>query len=348
MPAVEEDILPPPPPKLLFQHHAQSVATIKRTLNQMAIPQRNSITEKETLQTGIHHWHIAKHVFRSDLIFNRKRRASDSILPLLVKTHQANNARSRADSVQSTLSQTPLENLIDYVTYHKLDENDPSTMPRKIHRSASDVSHCIRRNQLDDSIFQYELILRHLKNHEQFMSTYPTRSTSSKQCEQSSETEQSVKLNEIESKFLAQKTLPHRQTQSLSRNVGRTFSEFIMNDLFPPTVSSNSSVMKEQRRNISHTSSQTDSVELTHEMKNDAKALTASTPSTSIRSERSNSIINEEAKVVLNEFDAILDNNTSDPPITPNSEINVIVLQSPVETVVLNQQIVFLLNNSLL
>lgn len=332
MPAIEEfstRLDPLPPPKLLFQHQAQSVGTIKQTLKKMNVPKRNSIPHKQLSNSGAHHWHITKHVFRSGLILNRTRRASDSILPLLIKTHQA-SGRSRAGSVDSTLSQTPFESLINYITLNRADENDPSAIPMRTKRSTSDVSNCIRRNQLDDSIFQYESILRHLKNYEQFTSTHPPRSSigssiSSKTGEQSLNPDQTTTLHEAQARFLAKSSIPNRQTQSLSRNVGRTFSEFIINDLFP----SSSPLSKGQRCSLFHASSQTDSSEATEEIKDEAKELTEIIPS--IPFERSTSTINEEADAVLNEFDTILDNTMQEPHITPNSEINVIIIQPAIE-----------------
>ena len=337
MPSIEEfstRLDPLPPPKLLFQYQAQSVATIKQTLNKMNVSKRNLIPHIQLSNSGAHHWHIAKHVFRSGLIFNRTRRASDSILPLLIKTHQA-SGRSRADSIVSTLSQTPFESLINYITLNKADENDPSTIPMRTKRSTSDVSNCIRRNQLDDSIFQYESILRHLKNYEQFMSSHPRSSIgpsiSSKTGEQSLESDLNVTLHEAEAKFLAKTSIPNRQTQSLSRNVGRTFSEFIINDLFSSTLALSSPSSKGQRCSLSHASSQTDSSEATEEIKDQAKELTEIIPSPSIPLEQSTSTINEETDAVLNEFDTILENTIQEPPITPNSAINVIIIQPAIE-----------------
>lgn len=335
---------PLPPPKILFQHQAQTVAILKQTLNKMNVSKNKSIPQQRLCNSGIHHWHITKHVLRSGLIFNRTRRASDSILPLLIKTHQA-SGRSRADSIDSTRSQTPFESFIDYLNLNKADENDPSAIPIRTKRSTSDVSNCIRRNQLDDSIFQYESILRHLKNYEQFMSTHPPRSSpnpsiSLKTAEVSVEAELSTSLHEAEVKFLARTSIPNRQTQSLSRNVGRTFSEFIMNDLFPSTLTASSSPSKEQRCSSSHASSQTDSSQATEDMKDEAKELTEIIPSPAIPLERSTSTSNEETNAILNEFDTILENNMQEAPITPNSEINVIIIQPKIEVKTTNEHLI--------
>lgn len=292
--------------------------------------------------SGIHRWHVTRHVFRSGLIFNRIRRASDSILPLLMKTHRANNDEHhpRTESIDSsTFNQTPFESLIDYLTYDKNNDKDSLTIPAKIKRSASYTGDCIRRNKLDDSIFQYEMILRHLKNYEQFMTTYPMPSTntslaSKKQREQSLDSEPINSLNETEEKFLTRTAIPNRQTQSLSRNVGRTFADFIMNDLFlSPTPKSSSSNLQ-RGLSISDASSQTDISEpLIHETK-DSNETTLPPPIE--LGQTTSSISNEEAKAVLNELDNILDIDNQEIPkpsedsasITPNSEINVIVINS--------------------
>ena len=340
LPPIEEHLslpVPPPPPSIIFQHVAQSVAKLKQTVNKMEVRQKKNILPKNT---AIHHWHITRHVFRSGLIFSRTRRASDSILPLLMKTH-ISNYRPRADSVDSTLSQTPFESQVDYITYDKDHDKDSLAVPMKMKRSASDASDCIRRNKLDDSIFQYEMILRHLKNYEQFMTTHPAPSIASplQQREHSVDGELNSTLNESEAKFLARTSIPNRQTQSLSRNVGRTFSEFIMNDLFPTSApskspsksspkSSSKSPSKEHRQSINDASSQTDTSEPSQELKDPKEDSTSLVPPTELH--RSNSVTNEETKAVLNELDIVLDNSHPEPTLTPNSEINVVVVNSPV------------------
>lgn len=323
--------IPPPPPSIVFQHQAQSVATLKNTIDKMGTNQKKKILSKDPRTTGVHRWNVTRHVFRSGLIFHRVRRASDSILPLLMKTHKANH--HRRDSVDSTLSEAPFQNLIDYLTFNENNDKDSLTIPNRIKRSASDTSDCIRRNKLDDSIFQYEMILRHLKNYEQFMTKHPGPSTTSSSISKkqlSFDSEANNSLNETEEKFLARTSIQNRQTQSLSRNVGRTFAEFIMNDLFlSPTPKSPS---KEQRDlSISHASSQTDIAEPIPE----TKGQTNDRPP-SLDLCQTSSISNEEAKAVLNELDTILDINNQEllaaidnAPITPNSEVNVIVLNSP-------------------
>jgi hypothetical protein len=343
LPPIEEHSslsMPLPPPTIIFQHQAGSIAAMKQVVNNMINDQPKNILFKNPKNTGIHHWHITKHVFRSGLIFNRTRRASDSILPLLMKTHRA-NYRPRTYSLESTLSQSPFESLIDYITHNQDQEKDTLTIPARMKRSTSDTTDCVRRNKLDDSIFQYEMILRHLKNYEQFMSTYPTpistsKSITSKRLEQLFDNE----LNTNEAKFLARSSIPNRQTQSLSRHVGRTFSEFVMNDLFPSSLSSPS---KSQLCSISHASSQTESPEpnqvITPEISPSNELIL---PSTDLQ--RNNSVTIEEAKVVLNELDTMLDNSGQQSPITPNSEINVIVFNSPappIEPEVRKQNFVF-------
>jgi len=297
----------------------------------MGTNQKKNVLFKVPKNTGIHHWHITRHVFRSGLIFCRGRRASDSILPLLMKTHETNH-HPRTNSMESTFSQTPFESLIDYVTYNKDNDKDSLAVPTKMKRSASDTSDCVRRNKLDDSIFQYEMILRHLKNYEQFKTTYPpvpsstSLPISSKHQKRSFDSEPNSSLNETEEKFLARTSIPNRQTQSLSRNVGRTFSEFIMNDLFLSPSSSKSSSKEQRGLSISHTSSQTDIAQSIHDIKDQINDSNKIVPLAELN--QFNSISTEEAKAGLNELDAVLDNNNQELPITPNSEINVIVRNS--------------------
>ena len=113
-----------------------------------------------------------------------------------------------------------------------------TTTKLRIVRTTSDASVCLRRNQLKDTIAQYETIVKHLKNYEKFMAENPA-STSRK---------------EAMAEIIADRTHRTRQTQSLARNAGRTFTEFIMNDLLSTTPS-----LREQRgSSIAHAASQTD------------------------------------------------------------------------------------------
>ncbi len=307
LPSIEENISLPPPPSIMFKHQAQTVGTLKQSVNE----KKNTLSE-ELRNNGIHHWRITRHVFRSGLIFKRTRRASDSILPLLIKTHTA-DLRSRTDSVDSTRSPTPFENLVDYLTYEEENERNCLTVSKRRKRSGSDTSECIRQNKLEDSIFQYEMILQHLKNYNQFMSTCSVSPSSMflKQREKSLDTELINTKHKLKEALVTKSPISNRQTQSLSRNVGRTFSEFIMTDLLLSLPASSSNEQK--RLSFSHTSSQTDLSEPIHDIKDECNRI--------------NSISDEETKEVLNELDTMLDQQI---PITPNSEINVIVLNSAV------------------
>jgi hypothetical protein len=95
-----------------------------------------------------------------------------------------------------------------------------------------------------------------------------------------------------------------------------------MNDLFL------SSPTKEQRRlSISHASSQTDTSEPIDEINNQTNDTLEIIPPVEL--DRNISVTNEEAKAVLNELDTILDNSNQESPITPNSDINVVVVNPP-------------------
>jgi hypothetical protein len=218
---------------------------------------------------------------------------------------------------------------------------------------ASDTIDCTRQNKLDDSIFQYEMVLRHLKSHEQLTSTCPVPSSlslspsiSSKQREKSLNNEPINTLNETEEKFLRQTSIPNRQTQSLSRNVGRTFSEFVMNDLF--SSSSKRSSNERQRSTITHASAQTDSTKSIHNIKDQTNNSSEIVQPVELNED--NSVANEETKTVSNNLDTLLDNNEQQSStisnseqqssvipnseqqssMIPNSEINVAVRNSPV------------------
>ena len=281
---------PPPPPALaseLFKQQAQSIVTLKQSITKMFEVEKKKTDFPNGKSPGIRHWHIARHVFRSGLIFAPSRRASDSIVPLLMKTHIAQN-RSRIDSVESSAGETPLENLIDYISDQHHQHLNVVQEKSFLKRTISDTSTCIQRNKLDDTIAQYETIMRHLKNYDQFMADHPQPSPRSME-------------DEVHS--LQQKnSMATRQTQSLARSAGRTFTEFVMNDL----LASQSSEIR--RSSTAHASSQTDLNELINKL---------------------DSIPIEDTKTALNELDQAINSVIQEPPITPNSEINVIILNPP-------------------
>ncbi|CAF3935271.1 unnamed protein product [Rotaria sp. Silwood2] len=332
---------------IILKHQTQSKTALEQSSMKMATANNkiHNILRKNPKTKSIRNWQITRLVFRSGLALNKARRASDTIVPLLIKTYKISHL-SRADSTDSILSQQPFENFIDYVTHNTEYHNDASPVPQRIKRSASYTSSCMRRNKLDESVFQYEMILRHLKNYDEFASTYPLPSSdsliSSKQRQKSFDLEQIKKKNEEEKekeKFRDTTLVSKRQTQSLSRNIGRTFSEFIMNDLLltPPLKKSPN---EQQSLNVSHASSQTDLSDPVHIIDEQPKlsekihSINDQTNNSSeivpnSETDRKNAITNNEESVVLNEFDTMLNNNDQQTSITPNSQINVIVVNLP-------------------
>ena len=285
---------PPPPISTAFKQQAQSIATLKQSVSKMFEVEKKKPTFPDGKNNGIHHWHIARHVFRSGLIFGPSRRASDSIIPLLMKTHIA-QYRSRTDSLDSNTAETPFQSLIDYIQQNNNDQylnvNSEKTF---IKRTISDTSACIQRNKLDDTIAQYEAIMRHLKNYDKFMATHPQAPAR--------------KLSDIQEKdveCVSQKSsIRVRQTQSLARSAGRTFTEFVMNDLLAPQSN------EPRRLSTVHVASQTDLTELIKKI---------------------DSIPIEDTKAVLQELDTAINTLIQEPPITPNDQINVIIVNPPVE-----------------
>lgn len=287
--------LPPPPASIVFKQQAQTIATLKQSVAKIFDLEKKKPTFPDGKTNGIHHWHIARHVFRSGLIFGPTRRASDSIIPLLMKTHIA-QSRPRRSSLDSNNTETPFQSLIDYIKHNNnndqyLNVNKEKTL---IKRTISDTSACVQRNKLDDTIAQYEAIMRHLKNYDKFMATHPQPPVR--------------KLSDIQEKdveALSQKSsIRNRQTQSLARSAGRTFTEFVMNDLL-------ASQSNEPRRlSTVHAASQTDLNELIKKI---------------------DMIPIEDTKAVLQELDTAINSLIQESPITPNGEVNVIIVNPPVE-----------------
>ncbi|CAF1554009.1 unnamed protein product, partial [Adineta steineri] len=128
-------------------------------------------------------------------------------------------------------------------------------------------------------------------------------------------------------KLLSKSPISIRQTQSLSRNMGHTFSNFLMNDLMlSPTPKSQMNV--QQTLSLSHASSQTDLYEpAPNNNKEETNDSTKIIKNDEIES--FNSISNEEVKEVLNEFDTML---VQELPRTPDTDANVIVQEPPSTT----------------
>ncbi|CAF3630211.1 unnamed protein product [Rotaria sordida] len=331
VPSIEKKIslsIPSSQPAITLKHQTQSMTTVGQAT---ATDKKQNILFKHPKTNGIRNWQIVRLIFRSGLALNRTRRASDTMVPLLMKTYKVNQ-RSRTNSTDSTHSQPPFETLVDYFTHNIEYHNEVLSVPQRIKRSPSYTSSCMRRNKLDETIFQYEMILRHLKNYDEFMSTHPLPSSDSlvstkQQQKKLFNTQQINNKNEEKEKIHDKTFISKRQTQSLSRNVGRTFSEFIINDLFL-SPSSKKSPNEQQSISISHASSQTDLFESIHSINNQTNTFSETVRNP--ESDRNNIVTNEEEKqVVLNEFDTMLNNNEQATSITPNSQINVIVVNLP-------------------
>ncbi|CAF3871595.1 unnamed protein product [Rotaria sordida] len=302
--------LPTPPSSIIFQHQAQSIITPKPSIIKMFDNDKKKTSIIRVKSNGIRHWHLARHVFRSGLIFSSLRRASDSIIPILMKTNIA-QYHSRTESLDSIHTQTPFQTLIDYLSYNNNDNINLLENKTIVKRTTSDTSACIQRNTLDDTIAQYEIIMRHLKNYNKFKETYPIPTRLSSE-EKSLNTKKILKKkNEfIQQNSTNKSIIRNSQTQSLARNVGRTFTEFFMNDLLLSNTSQPSSI------NTIHTESQTEPIEI----------IQITQPIQLI--EKSQSIPIEETNAVINELDNILNNTDTEVPLTPNSEINVIIINS--------------------
>lgn len=267
---------------------------------------RHTIFVNHPKKNSLRHWHLARHVFRSGLIFSASRRASDSIVPVLMKTSIV-QTRRRTESLDST--QTPFQTLIGYISQNYDENNDVNLQMKKqlVKRTVSDTMACIQRNKLNDTIAQYEAILRHLKNYDKFMATYPI-SNLSVPAPKSPNNQETIKKHE---EFLQQTSSNKSsrrcsQTQSLARCVGRTFTEFIINDLLS-SEGSQASTNAQQLLNLVSTASQTDCDETYQTVE---------------------VIPSIEVNQIINELDKVLDNTDQDPQITANSEINVVIVNS--------------------
>ncbi|CAF2097960.1 unnamed protein product [Rotaria magnacalcarata] len=304
--------LPAPPASAISQHQTQSLISLQQSVMKLFDIDKTKAHDRNIKTDGIRHWHLARHVFRSGLVFSSSRRASDSIIPLLMKTRNA-QCRHRAESVDSIQIQTPFQNLIDYISYNNDETINSSDKKPIVKRTTSDTTACIQRNKLNDTIAQYEAIMRHLKNYDTFMITYPISSTLSLASSKPTNKKEILKKTEeyFQQNSINKSSIRNTQTQSLARSAGRTFTEFIMNDLLSSNTSKTSSNVQTFPK-IVDTESQTEPIPLIE-------------TGESIRSEEANQVI-EEFNNALIEFD-------SEIPITANSEINVIIV-NPVDTLV--------------
>ncbi|CAF4610517.1 unnamed protein product [Rotaria sp. Silwood1] len=308
--------LPAPPSSVIFQHQAQTILTVKQSVIKMFDIDKKKTHINHIKNNGIRHWHLARHVFRSGLIFSPSRRASDSIIPLLMKTSIA-QYHIRAESLDSIQTQTPFQTLIDYLSYNdNNDDENISLLEKKtiVKRTISDTSACIQRNKLNDTIAQYETIMRHLKNYDKFKETYPMSSPLSS-TQETINMKQIMKKKEefIQQNLINKSSIRNTQTQSLARNARRTFTEFIMNDLLSSNISRTLSNVQSSV-NIVHTASQTETTEILK-------------PTESIKlMQETESIPIEETDAAINELDNVLNNTDTEVLLTPNSEINVIIV----------------------
>ncbi|CAF3453095.1 unnamed protein product [Rotaria socialis] len=302
--------LPAPPTSVIFQHQTQSLITLEQSAMEFFDIDKTKAHDRNIKTGGIRHWHLARHVFRSGLVFSSSRRASDSIIPLLMKTRNA-QCRLRAESVDSTQIQTQFQNLIDYISYNNDENINSSDKKIIVKRTTSDTTACIQRNKLNDTIAQYETIMRHLKNYDKFTATYPISSPSLLASSKPTNKKEILKKTEeyFQQNSINKSSARNTQTQSLARSAGRTFTEFIMNDLLSANTSKASSNV-ETFPKIADTASQTESIPLI---------------------ETDESIHSEETHQVIKEFNNALIECDSEIPITANSEINVIIV-SPVDT----------------
>ena len=309
----------------MFRHQAQMVMTLKGSIKKMTPEEKKNVLAKVRKITGLHRWNITRHVFHSGLALNLNRRSSDSIIPLLIRTHRAKHL-SRADSSESVYSEKPFEKIVDYFSYDQEDKEPCSKQTKQIKRSNSDAVNCMQRNRLDEMITQYTLVLKHLKTYDLFMSQHPA--TSSAQAVQRGKSLDNEISSPIDAKNdeLSRKTIPsHRQTQSLSRDFGRTFANFVMNDL--RYNQTDKSIAKERKGSeFSHALCQTEEIHPLHELEERSADLieVTQTPEPVETNPVSN---DEEANQVLNELDKILE---CQPPSPPTMEESSAVAQPPI------------------
>ncbi|CAF1119255.1 unnamed protein product [Adineta ricciae] len=326
LPSIGDDFLlslplPPPPAPIMFRHHAQMVTTLKGSIKKMTPEEKKNVLAKVRKITGLHRWNITRHVFRSGLALNLNRRSSDSIIPLLIRTHRANHL-SRADSSESTYSENPFEKLVDYLSCDREEKETRPKQAKQIKRSNSDAVDCMERNRLDEMITQYTLILKHLKNYDIFMTQHPA--TSSVQAVQRGKSLD----NEINSPAAARKEelfkktiSSHRQTQSLSRDFGRTFANFVMNDLHYNQAAK--SIVEERKcSEFSDALCQTEEIHPPDEPEPEERSADLAEAAQSPELIETNPVSNdEEANQVLNELDKVLEHQSSSPPTIEDSYV---------------------------
>lgn len=92
-------------------------------------------------------WNVLRH----SLVFVSLRRASDSLLPILLRTRQ--------DSIQST---GPWETQIDYWIVHLDHRREP-------------ITRSMPSDDWKEKIHGYERLVQHLKNYDQFLLEHPRR-----------------------------------------------------------------------------------------------------------------------------------------------------------------------------
>ena len=225
-----------------FSQQVQSALAVHHSATKLLDKEPTKNAPADATANSTRRWHLARHVFRSGLIFGPMRRASDSIVPLLLKAHDI-RVRARTASIDSTLMGSSFANFIDYLA-RKADDDTCNDSPRIsiMKRSRSDTSTCIERNRLTDMIAQYETMIRQLDNYSKFTVEHPLQAPT-------------MDVSQEGEGVRAWTTAGPRQTQSLARHAGRNFTEFILNDLL---LSAKSAESERRCGSTAHTASQTD------------------------------------------------------------------------------------------
>ena len=273
---------------------------------------KNSGRNRSEKSNGYHRWHLARHLVRSGLLFQQSRRASDSLLPLLRKTER--KQLDRTDSIDSD-HLSPFQSLVNYLSLDEKKseaESQENFIPNRIKRTRSEQIDCMRRNTLDDAIIQYEQILKHLKNHSQFMSEYPVQSAS----ELSSENRR-TSVDQPTATLVRENSSNNTRSHTLAHRLNATFSQFIIDDLFSCSVNNGVDKPNHLIPSIS-ISSETSS-------KHEGFIYSPTEIRVNDQSRQNDSVEVQQIDIALNELDAVIGQESER---NANIPVNVIVINA--------------------
>ncbi|CAF0726538.1 unnamed protein product [Didymodactylos carnosus] len=180
---------PPSPSDQFLRQPAQSAELIRQIFKIKSIDKKPVEVDNETSRLpdhgkqhqkpAIHVWNVTRAVFRSGLVLSSTRRASDSVIPMM-KTHlligdKARRQRQKLSQLGNSFEEPlPFETFVNYLSYSPEKSNGINTLEQEntMHQILKRSTSAMDPVSISDSIKNYEIIMRNLRNYEKFCLVY--------------------------------------------------------------------------------------------------------------------------------------------------------------------------------